>query len=105
MAHRKNDPIFEITQPSKIWEYMISGRPVIYGGSGEPAEAVRKSGGGIVISPENSDELVEAIISLKNNPDKAIKLGEQGKNYVLENVRRDKFCNDLETYLSKYSLK
>jgi len=100
MAHLKDDPIFKITQPSKVWEYMVTGTPVIYGGSGEAAEAVKKSNGGLVFDPENAEQLAEKILHLKNNPDKAMNFGIQGKKYVLENVRRDRYSEELTEKLS-----
>jgi len=99
IAHLKDDPIFKITQPSKIWEYMITGKPVVYGGSGEAESAVKESNGGLVVPPGDSESMAEAIKKLKNDKKYASTLGEAGRKYVLNNLRRENFSENLRNYL------
>jgi glycosyltransferase involved in cell wall biosynthesis len=55
--------------------------PVIYSGEGEAAELVLSSGGGVVVEPENSEELARAIVELKENPDRS-EMGRKGRQFV-----------------------
>lgn len=89
VAHLRSDPVFEITQPSKIWEYMATGRPVVYGGAGEAAEAVAESGGGLVSPPDDPEAMAERISELLSDPGKAERMGEEGRALVLRHKRRE----------------
>jgi len=71
-------------QPNKIFEYMASGLPVI--GSDFPLwkEIIEKGNCGICVNPAAPKEIAEAINYLKNNPEKAQQMGENGKKAVVE---------------------
>jgi len=58
------------------------GKSVIAGGSGGVAEAVVDNVTGLVVDPENQDQISEAVIKLLANEQLAKKLGEQGKERV-----------------------
>jgi glycosyltransferase involved in cell wall biosynthesis len=95
----RDDPIFEVTQPSKIWEYMLNARPVVYGGAGEAAAAVAASGGGIVVPPDDPQAMANAIRGLLDNPEQAADMGQQGRAYVLANKRREATLVEFDTFL------
>ena len=72
---------------NKIYDYMMSGKPIIYGIKAANNE-IEEAGCGITIKPESSKELVEAIRHLKDmNINKREELGARGKKWVLENRR------------------
>lgn len=89
VAHLRNDPAFDIAQPSKLWEYMASGRPVVYGGQGEAAKIIVNNGIGVAVPPESAVELSAAIRRLIDNPDEARKIGNAGKRFVSMHRERD----------------
>jgi len=66
----KNTPLFTTVIPSKLFECMGMGLPVLHGVAGESAEIVEKEGAGVVFEPENSDDLIEKLLELKNNAEK-----------------------------------
>lgn len=99
VAHLRSDPVFEVTQPSKIWEYMVNGRPVVYGGAGEAARAVAASGGGLVVPPDDPGAMARAIRQLLNNPEEAASMGEKGRAYVLSYKRREQILDEFDTFL------
>lgn len=68
IIHLKKTPLFTSVIPSKLFECMAMGIPVLHGVAGESAEIVKKEQVGIVFEPENSAELVAKLLSLKNNP-------------------------------------
>lgn len=70
---------------SKLYEYQATGRPIICCAEGRPAEYVKESDSGIVVKPGNYEELAEAVIQLKRNPNIARTIGKRGRDYV-ENV-------------------
>ncbi|MGE5683201.1 MAG: glycosyltransferase family 4 protein [Bacillota bacterium] len=72
----KND-LFKITIPSKLYESMAAGIPVLLSVDGEARKILEDSKCGIFIEPENSKMLAEKIIELYNN---RILLSEFGRN-------------------------
>jgi glycosyltransferase involved in cell wall biosynthesis len=70
VIHLKNTPLFTTVIPSKLFECMGMGLPVLHGVAGESAEIVLKENAGVVFEPENSDDLIEKLLELKNNPEK-----------------------------------
>jgi colanic acid biosynthesis glycosyl transferase WcaI len=80
----KKCKLFEGARPSKMFPALGSAVPVIYSGEGEAAELVLKSGGGIVVEPENSQQLAQAILDLKQNPNRR-EMGQAGNKFVERN--------------------
>ncbi|WP_040411710.1 glycosyltransferase family 4 protein [Desulfosporosinus sp. OT] len=80
----KKNKLFEGARPSKMFPALGSAVPVIYSGEGEAAELVLSSGGGVVVEPENSEALAQAIIELKENPNRQ-EMGRQGRQFVKDN--------------------
>jgi len=65
LVHLKNAKLFETVIPSKIFESMGMGLPIVIGvPEGEATTIVRESNSGLVVSPENSKEIAEAVMSL-----------------------------------------
>ncbi len=77
----KKNKLFEGARPSKMFPALGSAVPVIYSGEGEAAELVLSSGGGVVVAPENSEQLVQAILELKKNPNRR-EMGRKGRQFV-----------------------
>ncbi|MBI3488965.1 MAG: glycosyltransferase family 4 protein [Acidobacteria bacterium] len=92
-AQLRGEPVFASAQPSKIWEYLAAGRPVIYGGIGEAAEAVRRSQGGLTVTPDDPEALAVAVRQLKADPVRAEAMGAIGRRYVAENLIRERLMN------------
>ena len=70
---------------NKLYDYMMSGKPIIYGIRAANNE-VDEAGCGITIEPESTSNLVQAILELrKMDPIERDRLGKNGKNWVLSN--------------------
>lgn len=76
--------VISFNMPSKIQVLLASGRAIIASvpATGTAARAIEKSGGGIVVPPENSAALAKAILELYSNPEKVRTLGKQGRQYA-----------------------
>lgn len=59
VIHLRKTELFTTVIPSKLFECMGMGLPVLHGVAGESADIVRKEGVGIVFEPENAAQLVE----------------------------------------------
>ncbi|MGK7876285.1 MAG: glycosyltransferase family 4 protein [Xenococcaceae cyanobacterium] len=76
--------VISFNMPSKIQVLLASGCAII--GSvpamGTAARAIEKSGGGIVVPPEDPDALAKAIVDLYSNPAQVLALGHRGRQYA-----------------------
>ena len=86
--------------PSKIYEAMAAGRPLVLVADGEPARLVREAGAGLVVAPGDVEGLAAALGALAADPDLRRRLGEAGRRAALERFDRrrifDRFVDRLE---------
>jgi glycosyltransferase involved in cell wall biosynthesis len=76
------------TVPSKIYECMASGRPVLYQAGGEGANTLREAGGGTVIEPGSAAALAAAMAAYLRDPATADAHGASGRAYVARHYDR-----------------
>jgi colanic acid biosynthesis glycosyl transferase WcaI len=88
LIHLRSSPLFASVIPSKVFEAMAMARPIILGGTGESADLVRQAGCGIVVPPENAEEIVRAATRLAADPAFARSLGESGRRVAEERFSR-----------------
>ena len=70
LVHLKNDAVFETVIPSKIFETMAVGRPIMYcGPESEGSRLILKYGCGLVAPPDNPIALANKIRELKDKPE------------------------------------
>lgn len=67
IIHLKNSKLFETVLPSKIFENIAMGIPLVHGVLGESKRLVLKHEIGITFAPENSKELCDSILTLYHN--------------------------------------
>jgi colanic acid biosynthesis glycosyl transferase WcaI len=87
LATVKDLPLFKGVRSAKIFPAMASGVPVLYSGSGEGARLVEEAQAGLTVSPGNPEALAAAVGQLAADPAGARRLGENGRNYVEQNLR------------------
>jgi glycosyltransferase involved in cell wall biosynthesis len=66
LVHLKEDPLFEITIPSKTQAYMATGRPILIGVKGDAADLVGRAGAGLACEPENPESIAEKVKQFYN---------------------------------------
>ncbi len=93
----KDVALFATFIPSKMFEIMAMGKPIIASVSGEAARILEDSGGAIVTKPEDIQGIQMAILDLYNDPQRRITLGLNGREYVEANYSRKSLA---EKYLS-----
>lgn len=96
----KRLPIFRKVLPSKLFELMGTGCPVICSVEGEAARLVANADAGLCIEPESSDALVAAINQLRAEPDLRKRLSESGQQFVKTHYLRSALA---EKYLDAIS--
>jgi len=70
-------------QPNKMFDYMAAGLPIIASNFPLWEDIIKESACGITVDPLNPKEIAKAIQYLKENPDEARKMGENGRKAVL----------------------
>jgi len=60
LVHLRDDPLFEVTIPSKTQAYMASGKPLLLAVRGDAADLVRRADAGVVAEPEDAPALAAA---------------------------------------------
>lgn len=84
--------------PSKLPAYMFSAKPIIgcMDIDSYTANAIRESGCGFIIEPENEDLLASKMkeIAAKDNKE-LTEIGKQGQEYALENFSKESNLNNL----------
>lgn len=80
--------LFTKVIPSKIFESMAMGKPIILGVRGESLELVEAAHAGIGIEPENADELAAAICRLADDRKLYETMAASGQAYVRANFDR-----------------
>ncbi|MCC6983206.1 MAG: glycosyltransferase family 4 protein [Bauldia sp.] len=67
IIHLKKDALFETVIPSKLFESMAMGVPVLHGVTGESAEIVQREQAGLLFAPESPNDLADRIVELASN--------------------------------------
>ena len=74
----RNSHVFRKVIPSKIFEAMAAGRPIVLGVEGEARDIVERAGCGIPVEPENAQQLAAAVRDLADRPELAQEMGAKG---------------------------
>ena len=91
LVHLTDAKLFEITIPSKTQAYMAIGRPMIMAVNGDAADLVREAQCGIVVKPNDSDDLCASIVKLaRTSKDELKEFGQRGKEFYFENLSMSK---------------
>jgi phosphatidylinositol alpha-1,6-mannosyltransferase len=80
-------------------EAMAHGKAVIGPRVGAPAEFIRSGEHGLLVDPANPGELSEALIELLQDPGRARRMGEAGKEWVAREFTFERFCERLREAL------
>lgn len=67
IIHLKKEPLFKTVIPSKLFECMAMGLPVLHGVEGESADIVRREGVGETFESGNALQLADALVRLSMN--------------------------------------
>jgi glycosyltransferase involved in cell wall biosynthesis len=91
--------LFRSAMPSKMFESMAAGRPVVASLDGEAADLVRRSGCGVVTAPRDAHDLASAVKRLAADPESVRNMGSAGRAYVVEHFNRATIAGQLSQLL------
>lgn len=96
VVHLKASILFETVIPSKIFEAMAMGVPILHGVLGESAKIVTDEEVGVTFKPEDPEDLAEKIVSLVADPSTrntlSINGAQAGKKYDRSRLAVDMCC-------------
>jgi colanic acid biosynthesis glycosyl transferase WcaI len=82
LVHLKDEPLFQITIPSKTQAYMAAGRPILMSVRGDAADLVRSAKAGLVCEPENPAKIASAVRQFsKMPPSERSAMGTEGQRF------------------------
>ncbi|MEU6328290.1 glycosyltransferase [Streptomyces sp. NPDC047049] len=84
LAVTQKASVLDMSLPSKLTSYFMTGRPVIasVAAEGGTAQEVLRAGAGSVIAPEDPKALLAEVRALADDPARAARLGARGPQYV-----------------------
>jgi glycosyltransferase involved in cell wall biosynthesis len=77
----RNVPLFSTFIPSKMFEYLAAEKAVVASVAGEAAQ-ILSDAGAVVVPPEDSAELADAVAKLAANPERRRAMGQEGRSHV-----------------------
>jgi glycosyltransferase involved in cell wall biosynthesis len=92
-------PLFSGFIPSKMFELMACGVPIVGSVRGEPARILEESGSALLVPPEDPAALAEAILALYADPDRRRQMSAAGRAFVEAHYDRRKLAVQYEELL------
>lgn len=102
LATLKNTELFKAARPTKLFEYMEAGLPIVCAIDGEARHLIEEIGSGIFAEPEDYRSVAQAVSELAENRERRVAMGSLGQRYIREFAGRDKLAAQLQSHLSKY---
>lgn len=91
--------VFEMARPSKMFEIMAAGRPLVLCARGESVRILNApldGPAGVVAAPEDADDLARQVLHLVQNPDLARAMGIRGQTLVCQQFDRQAIALKME---------
>lgn len=89
LVHLRGCELFGSVIPSKIFETMAMGRPIIMGVKGEARDIVQAAHAGLGMAPDSAESLVECVTRLADDPALLAELSASARSFVEEHYNRD----------------
>ena len=92
-----------VIMPSKLYGLLAVGKPIICvsGPKSEVVEILNKAEAGVHSSIDDPKELAQKIVAILDDPEKAEKMGQNGRQYFLEYFERKKVTRKWEKLLKQ----
>ncbi len=97
LIHLKQDPVYEITIPSKTYAYLAVGKPILAAVTGDTASLVQKSGAGFTCSPGDPQILAQTVRRFYALPESDRQaMGQSGRQTFLSYYTRQALVDEYE---------
>jgi colanic acid biosynthesis glycosyl transferase WcaI len=97
VVQKKN--VISFNMPSKIQVLLASGRAIVASvpDNGTAARAIKQSGGGVLVPPEDPQALADSILELYKQPEKVKTLGYNSRKFAVEQYSFEQALNHYES--------
>lgn len=86
-------PLFTTFIPSKMFEIMGCGRPILGSVAGEAARILERSGAAAVVPPEDDEAMAAAISAVKADPVRRARMADAGVRFAAEHYDRRRLAH------------
>ncbi len=93
--------LFTKNIPSKIYEVMACGKPIVIGTHGESRRLVEEAGAGIGVEPDDDAALARAILDLSQDHERIEQMGVRGRVYAEKHCRRSDIADRYITRINQ----
>lgn len=100
LVHLRKTELFETVIPSKIFEMMAMGKPIIMGVRGEALKIVEEAAAGLAMEPENPESLLDCVERLNSGSYGVAKIDEV-MGYLQEHFSRDTLAQRMLTTIER----
>lgn len=104
-AGLKDIPMFTMTYPNKVFDYMAAARPTVLAIDGVIREVVEAAGGGVFVPPSDAAVIADVMHELSNKPERAKEMGNRAFLYVNEKFNRDNHAEEFARVLDHLARK
>jgi colanic acid biosynthesis glycosyl transferase WcaI len=82
LVHLRDDPLFEITVPSKIQAYFAVGKPILNGVRGDAADLIERAGAGRSVQPQDIKDIAKVALEMACMSEEVLaEMGRSGKEF------------------------
>jgi glycosyltransferase involved in cell wall biosynthesis len=97
----KKFELFNITLPSKTFDALAIGKPVLIGVDGEAREIIESAEAGLFFEPGNCDSLVNCVLKLYKDKELCNKFGMNARMYAEKHFTREQLARQLNESLTR----
>jgi glycosyltransferase involved in cell wall biosynthesis len=102
LIHLKDDPLFRITIPHKVFSYMAAGKPILAAVEGDAADIVLQARAGLTCPPENALALADALRHMHSiDANERIQMGLNGLSAARNRFTPEILVAEIERVLSE----
>jgi len=101
LIHLIDNPLFEITIPSKTQAALYMGKPIILALRGDAVALLEEAGAGITCKPQDPPDMLRAVEALRNmSPEELRRLGEAGRQFYMKRLSLSQGVSEFERIFS-----
>jgi glycosyltransferase involved in cell wall biosynthesis len=89
--------------PTKLGEYLLSGKPSIFTDSGDISKKIKNNEHAFIVKPEDELEYSNKMIQILENYENALTIGNKGRQLILDEFDSKKVCSDLISFMSSFT--
>jgi len=92
------------TSPNKFFDYIASGLPVLNNYPGWLAEIITKHDCGTAVPPEDPLAFAEALVALRDNPDRLSRMAVNARTLAERDFSREKLADQFVSFLEEKTI-